>query len=286
MSEGMDAYRDLLRGVHADGARLDRLTLSAPWSLDLPGAPITLVTPVNGGAWVVPGDGEPRRLLRGDTAVVRGPGGFVLTDTVGAVPAAPGGTADIVVGAYRTASDVGHRLLGALPRVLTVPDCDCGVLAESIAAEVSAADRAGQPYVLDKLLDWLLVCTLRDWFDRPDARPPAWYRALGDEVVGPAMRAVHDAPGRPWTTAGLAALAGASRTAFTRRFTALVGEPPMAYLTGWRMELAAELLTDPDATVAAVARRVGYADAFAFSAAFKRVCGVSPSAHRGARAAV
>ncbi|NYI96222.1 AraC-like DNA-binding protein [Streptomonospora nanhaiensis] len=138
--------------------------------------------------------------------------------------------------------------------------------------------------MLDRLLDWLLVCTLRDWFDLPEARPPAWYRALTDEAVGPALRAMHAAPARPWTTAELAAEAGVSRTTFAKRFRELMGEAPAAYLTEWRMDLAADLLADPQVTVAAVARRVGYADPFGFSAAFKRVRGVSPSSYRAALA--
>jgi AraC-like DNA-binding protein len=93
---------------------------------------------------------------------------------------------------------------------------------------------------------------------------------------------MHESPGEPWTLATLAGRAGVARTTLATRFTGLVGEPPLSYLTEWRMALAADLLTDPDATVARVARQVGYADAFSFSAAFKRVQGVSPSGHRRA----
>jgi AraC-like DNA-binding protein len=87
-------------------------------------------------------------------------------------------------------------------------------------------------------------------------------------------------PEHPWTVAGLADRAGVSRAAFARRFTELVGEPPMAFLIGWRMALAADLLLEPEATIASVARRVGYATPFALSAAFKRERGVSPREHR------
>ncbi|MGC4866219.1 AraC family transcriptional regulator [Micromonospora sp. DT53] len=87
-------------------------------------------------------------------------------------------------------------------------------------------------------------------------------------------------PGRPWTLASLAAQAEVSRSTLAKRFTALVGEPPLTYLTDWRMTLAADMLAESTATVAAVARHLGYADAFGFSAAFKRVHGMSPSGHR------
>lgn len=91
---------------------------------------------------------------------------------------------------------------------------------------------------------------------------------------------MHADPAHPWTTAELASRAGVSRTTLAKRFTELVGDGPVAYLTEWRMTLAADLLTRPELTVGAVARRVGYADAFGFSAAFKRLRGESPSAFR------
>jgi len=88
------------------------------------------------------------------------------------------------------------------------------------------------------------------------------------------------APGEPWTLAALAAQAGVSRTTLAKRFAELVGEPPLTYLTRWRMTLAADMLAESTATVAAVARRLGYADPFGFSTAFKRIYGMSPSEHR------
>jgi AraC-like DNA-binding protein len=80
--------------------------------------------------------------------------------------------------------------------------------------------------------------------------------------------------------ASLAAEAGVSRATLARRFTDLVGEPPMSHLAGWRTCLAADLLRETDDTVGAIARKVGYADAFALSVAFKRVHGIRPTEHR------
>ena len=93
---------------------------------------------------------------------------------------------------------------------------------------------------------------------------------------------LHNNPAHPWTVATLAAGTGVSRASLARHFAELVGEPPMSYLTSWRLALAADLLREPDATVGAVARQVGYGSAFALSAAFKRVRGVSPQEHRAA----
>lgn len=91
-------------------------------------------------------------------------------------------------------------------------------------------------------------------------------------------------PARPWTVATLAGQIGVSRATLARRFAELVGEPPMAFLTTWRLALAADLLLEPGATLTAVARQVGYGSAFALSAAFKRVRGVSPREHRATAA--
>jgi AraC-like DNA-binding protein len=109
---------------------------------------------------------------------------------------------------------------------------------------------------------------------------PGWYRANSDPVVGPALRMLQNNPAHPWTVASLAAEAGASRAALARRFTDLVGEPPMAYLTEWRLTLAADLLLEPGATVGAVASQVGYGSPYALSTAFKRARGISPKQHR------
>ena len=102
--------------------------------------------------------------------------------------------------------------------------------------------------------------------------------------MGRALRLLHNNPAYPWTVARLAAESGVSRAALARRFTALVGEPPMTFLTGWRLALAADLLREPDATVGAVASRSAAAVPFALSTAFKRVRGTSPRQHRRASA--
>lgn len=271
----MDPFDDLLRGVRADGAGLDRRELSPPWVLRFPGrAVLTLCAPLRGETWLSHAEGgEPRLLRVGDTAVARGP--FTLTD-------GPGQTDPTVllVGTYEVLGEVSRRLLGVLPPVLVVPEHDgCASIRDFLDSQPGACG-PGPQVVQDRLLDWLLVCTLRDWFDQPEARSPGWYRALGDDTVGPVLRAMHAAPDRPWTLATLAGEAGVSRTTLAKRFTELVGEPPLTYLTDWRMTLAADLLTGSTATVAAVAHRVGYADAFGFSAAFKRFHGVSPSQYR------
>ncbi|GAA2256658.1 AraC family transcriptional regulator [Streptomyces amakusaensis] len=271
----MDPLDDLLRGVRADGALFDRSVLTPPKTLRLGGgASLTLCVPLRGEVSVRRG-GERRTLRPGDVAVVRGPEPFAASAAAGSA-----GDTTLLAGVYRVRSAVPSRLLRMLPGFLLLrEEYDWTVTRDHLEAAVAVAGPAHQ-VVLDRLLDWLLVCTLRQWFDRPDADPPAWYRALGDPVVGPALRAMHERPGQAWTLAALAAEAGVSRTTLAKRFPEAVGESPMSYLTGWRMALAADLLAESRATVASVARRVGYADAFGFSAAFKRTRGVSPTAFR------
>ena len=149
-----------------------------------------------------------------------------------------------------------------------------------LLADEIVKDAPGQQAVLDRLLDLLLIATLRAWFSRPEAEAPGWYRAYGDPIVGPALRMLHNDPAAPWTVASLARAAGVSRAALARRFNDLVGEPPMSFLTGWRIALAADLLLEPGATVGSVAPQVGYGSSFALSTAFKRIRGVSPQQYR------
>ncbi|MEE1940615.1 AraC family transcriptional regulator [Streptomyces sp. TRM 70361] len=284
----MDPFDELLRGVRADGDDLGRTELSPPWERRFDGgAPLTLCAPLRGEGWLsgaAAEDGEPRLVRAGDVVVVRGPGPFVLSDRP-APGTEPADRTVLLTGTFHARGVVARRLLGVLPPALVVPgDEECLSLLRTLEAQIAPTCQPGQQVVRDRLLDWLLVCTLRAWFDLPEAvtpGPPGWIRALGDEVTGPALRAMHAAPDRSWTLAALAREAGVSRTTLADRFTRLVGEPPLTYLTDWRMALAADLLTESTAvTVASVARRVGYADAFGFSAAFKRFHGASPSEYR------
>lgn len=299
----MDHLAALLDGPHARGAFLLRVILDPPWSIRVQDeAPLTVLAVVRGEASVVR-DGV-TQVRPGEVAVVRGPEPYVVADRPDTPPQVvihpgekcttidgrtlyqslgqgvrtwgndrDGGTA-LIVGTYLMTGEVGKRLLQALPPLLIQPG---GPLIELLGEEV-VKDEPGQEAVLDRMLDLLLIATLRSWFATHEA--PAWYRAQSDPVVGKAMRIMQHDPARPWTVAALAAEVGVSRASLARRFTELVGEPPMAYLTGWRLALAADLLREPDATVTSVARKVGYGSPFALSAAFKRVHGVSPQEHR------
>ncbi|MFI1654458.1 AraC family transcriptional regulator [Streptomyces sp. NPDC020472] len=308
----MDALAGLLDGPRAKGAFLLRMIMEPPWSVRIEDeAPICLMCVTEGEAWIVPDAGDAVLLRPGDIAIARGPEPYTVAHAPDAPPHArigpdggcttlsgeplaqsmrlgvrtwgnaPDGGTTVLVGTYLMDGEVGRRLLDALPGLAHLPAdvWNCPLL--PFLDEEISRDEPGQSVVLDRLLDLLLIAAVRAWFSRPGAEAPAWYRAMADPVVGRALRLLQNDPAHPWTVASLAAKSGVSRAALARRFTELVGEPPMAYLTDWRLALAADLLRETDATVESVARQVGYSGAFALSAAFKRVRGISPQEHRG-----
>jgi AraC-like DNA-binding protein len=188
------------------------------------------------------------------------------------------GSTTVLRGMFKLRGDAGRRLLAMLPPLVVVPAGPRTGAALDLLAGEAARDEPGQEAVLHRSLDLVLVLALRAWCAGSGPADPSWYSALADPSIGTALDHLHTDPARRWTVADLAAVAGLSRAAFAARFTQLVGQPPMAYLTDWRMSLAADLLREEaGTTVAAAAQAVGYQDAFAFSVAFKRAKGMSPS---------
>lgn len=285
-----DPLTDLLNGVRTSGAVFNQSLLSGSWALRFEnGSPMALAVPVRGSAWVVREGSDPVRLGPGDVAVLCGGAPYVIADDPASRPNASGvdtrhprspSSTLLVSGLYSAHLGTPGRLLAALPPLAVVEAGlgFCPVTLESF--DEIARVEPGQQIMLDRMLDLLLITSLRAWFTRPGAEVPAWYRAHGDPVVGTALRLLHANPTHPWTVESLAAKTGVSRAALARRFTTLVGRPPMTYFREWRLALAADLLRESGATVAAVAHRTGFSTAFALSAAFKRERGVSPSAHR------
>ena len=192
----------------------------------------------------------------------------------------PDGETVMLTGTYEFAGEISRRLLRALPPLLVLEAGQSDATLTALLAAEITKDEPGQEAVLDRMLDLLLISTLRAWFSRPEGQAPAWYRAQRDPIVGPALRMLQNNPAHPWSVASLAQATNVSRAALARRFNELVGEPPMTFLTGWRLDLAADLLCETDATISAVAAQVGYGSPFALSTAFKRVIGVSPQQYR------
>lgn len=200
-------------------------------------------------------------------------------------PAPNAPTAELMCGKYRLDRAHAHPLLAELPDVLHLPAApdrhpELHAALGLLAHETTDA-RPGTDIAVPGLLDLLLVYLIRAWLtDRAAAGTPGWPGALGDPVVATALRLLHTDPARPWTNDRLAARAGVSRATLARRFTLLVGRPPMAYLSWWRMTRAAALLRDSEAPLEAIARRVGYGSPYALSHAFSREFGVTPGRYR------
>ncbi|WP_051744587.1 AraC family transcriptional regulator [Streptomyces yerevanensis] len=306
-----DPLTDLLNGVRTSGAVFNQSSPSGSWAARFEdGSPLALAVLLRGSVWVMPQGGDPVRLGAGDVAVLSGGAPYVIADDPATEPdvviraggrcttlqgeelisaripgVRAGDTAGpdsalLVNGLYTVDGGTPGRLLAALPP-LAVIEADVGNCPFSLTAfEEITREEPGQQILLDRALDLMLITALRAWFTRPGAQVPTWYRAYSDPVVGPALRLLHTNPAHPWTLPALAAQTGASRANLARRFAALVGQPPMTYLRERRLALAADLLREPEATLAVVADRVGFAGAFALSAAFKREHGVSPSEYR------
>lgn len=309
----MDNLAGLLDAPRARGAFALRAVMRSPWSLrDLADSPLTLIAGVAGTLWVVPDDSEPFQLGPGDIAVIRTPLQYNLADAPATSPQMiihPGqqccdlegnslhetmmhgvrtwgndaeGSTLFLVGAYEHLSDISDRLLRALPPVLSLRQGDWESPLVGLLCDEVIKDEPGQAAVLDRLLDLLVTAVLKAWFAQQDSNQPEYWRYQGDRIVERALHIMHDNPARPWTLEELATASGASRASLARRFQELVGEAPMTFLKNWRMALAADLLCQPDESVSSVAEKVGYATPYAFSAAFKRVRGMSPQAHRKA----
>ncbi|MFI6369550.1 cupin domain-containing protein [Streptomyces sp. NPDC050546] len=309
----MDALSGLLAGPRARGAFILRSVLSPPWSVRVEdAAPLSVVALAHGAAWVTPEAGAARCLSPGSVALMRGPAPYTFADTPSTpvqtvvrpgphrtTPSGehlrevvdlgprtwgndvPSDATVMLIGKYRMTGEVGNRLLRALPPVVVLPHGPQRPIDPvALLAEEVIREEPGQQVVLDRLLDLLLVTSLRAWFAQAETGAPAWYRALSDPVAGRALRHLHSDPASPWTVSALASRVGVSRATLARRFTELVGQAPIAYLADWRLDMAADLLQEPEATIEAVARQVGYASASALSTAFKRERGITPRQHR------
>lgn len=309
--KNIDEFSGLLEGPRARGAFALRGLLESPWCLRIEAdSPLTVIAMVTGQCHVRHDNGKEVTLGVGDVAITRSPGHYTVSDfpdtepTIWIHPGQDCRTADgrslheemhlgvrtwgnhprasnlMLVGSYESLADVSERLRSALPPLLWVKSEEWNSPLVSMLSDEMKRDAPGQAAVLDRLLDMILIAILRAWFERGDAGEMPWYQAKGDPVVGQTLKLIHKNPAEPWTLERLSAKVGVSRSALAKRFNEVVGESPMAFLTQWRLALAADLLCEPGETVGTVADRVGYGSPFALSSAFKRVRGLSPQEHR------
>jgi AraC-like DNA-binding protein len=198
----------------------------------------------------------------------------------------PGAETVLLCGAYQLDRSRSHPLLDDLPEVIHLParlghQPSLRAAVDLLCSELEQP-RPGADITVPALLDVLLLLILRTWLHQ---RPPGqaatgWAAVLNDPAITAALRGIHGDLARPWTVQDLAAQAGLSRAAFARRFTALAGQPPLAYLTWWRLTTAARLLRHSDAPLSTVATQIGYTSEYAFANAFKREYGIAPGRYR------
>jgi AraC-like DNA-binding protein len=262
---------------------------------------------LEGSAWIVPPTvSAPVKLGVGDVVFVSQSDGYTLADHPDTplqdirmtepgeqwpvLAPGPGERPDTVLlgGRYALERARPHPLIAQLPRVIHIParatfGDPLRSVVDLLGAEVQRDDPDNLGGALPALLDLLIIYTLRSWYAREAQHgTQGWARGLQDPAVRTALERIQQSPATPWTVAQMAATAGVSRTAFARRFSTLIGEPPLTYLTRWRMTVAACLLRETNLPVESVAARVGYGSPFAFGKAFKRSMGNSPGAYRRA----
>ncbi|WP_406455662.1 AraC family transcriptional regulator [Streptomyces sp. NBC_01622] len=291
----MDVVSDAISAVRTGRASSNRLRVGGSWCTRLApyeGAGFHVV--LAGGCRLVPDKGgEPVALGAGDVVLLPHGAGHVLADSSGdTAPAVPfeemrrpvgdGPEVELLCGKYRLDRSRTHPLMAELPEVVHLPNRvgrhpELRAAVDLLARELDER-RPGACLALPSLLDLLLIYMVRAWMS--EAETGSWPSVLSDPVTTAALRALHSDPAAPWTNDRLAAAAGVSRATLARRFTALVGRAPMAYLTWWRLTLAATRLRDTDASLATVAREAGYGSPYALSHAFSREFGVTPGRYR------
>jgi AraC-like DNA-binding protein len=258
-----------------------------------------------GSCWLQVAGHLPVQLVRGDVLMLPGGPAAALTsslpgnarpatellaehprDADGVVDLGGSGPAvHLIHGEFTFEHDRPHPVLSLLPPLLHIPGApaagggELGGVVDMLAAEL-AKRGPGSGAVVANLADILFVHILRAWLAAGEHPGPSWLGALRDDQIGTALARLHAHPDRPWTIESIAAEVAMSRAAFARRFTRLVGEAPLAYLTRWRLNLAARQLRDTDEPIASVAGQVGYGSEYSFSRAFTRYHGQPPSRYR------
>lgn len=316
--KSMDAFSEVLSGVRLKGAMFFSAEFSAPWRLSTPHCRVLAPTLAPGAPHIViyhlVVDGSARASLEGGPEIELSPGDIVVfphgdphhlsggtgtnhvegaevlrritTGDLSPMHAGGGGATTRFVCGYLTCDPLlCGPILESLPPILKVnvrTDRSGHWLEQTLLhlLEEATADRAGSDAMLAKLSEALFVDTLRRYVsDLPD-QTTGWLAGARDPAVGKSLALLHRRPEHAWTVAELAAGVGLSRSSLVARFTRYLAEPPMAYLTGWRLRLAAQALTLSSKGVADIAAGVGYESEAAFNRAFKRAFGAPPARYR------
>lgn len=304
-AQDMDTLSLILNDIRLHGAVFREAQLAAPWALRLHTPGLTSFHIVaRGEAWLLRADAPALHLKTGDIAML--PDGVehrVQHDAESALPAldlmpelaqlqrqpvnagGAGASTHLLSGHFRFDIDLARPLIAALPPVMHLrsiggtPAPWLRIGLQFIAQETATA-QPGQQVIINRIADILLVEALRDHVASLPEGAGNWLLALRDTALSAALAAMHRQPANDWSVPELAEIAHLSRSAFADRFAQIMGQPPLSYLTEHRMRLAAWKLLQTRLSIAQIAGQVGYASEAAFSQAFKRTHGVSPSVYR------
>lgn len=303
-----DPLGEVLHFLRMSTSHYSRCEFSAPWGLALPAFEGTMMFHVvtSGRCWLEVDGDEDVLLQPGDLALlphgeghrlasepgVAGPGLFDLpleavSERYEILRQDGGGAATrLLCGTARLEHPAAQRLLRLMPRVIKLdharwPEQGWVQSTLRLVAAEAAHLRPGGETIITCLADVLVIQVMRAWIEHDPAARTGWLGALRDPRIGRVIARIHRDPARDWSVGALAAEAAMSRSAFSERFTDLVGLPVMQYVTQWRMQAAlAWLQQHPDGSLAQLASQVGYRSEAAFSRAFKRFNGVPPGAAR------
>lgn len=302
-----DPLGEALHLLRLTGSVYARSELTAPWGFDLPALEGHMMFHIvtAGRCWLEADGDEPLLLERGSLALVPHGLGHRLVDERGGesvdffdLPVERiseryeflrhGGGGDecrLICVVVRFDHAAAERLIDALPPVLHVDAWEGGDdrwLADTLRFIAREAEslRPGGETVITRLADILVIQMVRRWIETESDVDCGWLAALRDEQLGRAIAAIHREPGAAWTLESLARTAAMSRSAFAARFTEVVGEPAMRYLTRWRLQMARMALRESSDPLGLVGERFGYRSEAAFCRAFKREFAVSPGSDR------
>ncbi|MFF3488283.1 AraC family transcriptional regulator [Streptomyces sp. NPDC002701] len=248
---------------------------------------------LRGSGWLIAADAPPVALQPGDAVLITSGADHGLSHAPCALHDLPqvalsldqptSGPADFefLCGAYRLDHGRVHPYLAVMPDLLVVsPDHERFPALRPVVSlldDDASQAQTGTGVARTAILDLMLFHVLRQWMEDEGSKD---LPAMSDPAITAVLRTIHNSPQTQWTASRLGESVGMSRVAFTRRFTSVVGKPPMTYLRDWRLGCAARLLRETDASLAAIARQIGYSTEFAFAGAFRREYGVSPGRFR------